>query len=135
MPEAINLLAAAERLEEFWSPAILAQVNDQHVKVARVRGQFTWHSHPDEDELFLVLKGRLRIQFEDGETLLGPGEFCVVPRGVRHNPVADEECLVALVETVTTLHTGDVHVEGLTRSVDDQLRRGEAITTAGHAAP
>lgn len=128
MPTAINLLQAAEALDALWSPAILAQVNDQHVKVARLKGEFTWHSHPGEDELFLVLRGHLRIQFEHGETTLGPGDFCVVPRGVRHNPIADEECWVALVETVTTRHTGDVHVEGLTRSVDDQRRRGSVIT-------
>jgi mannose-6-phosphate isomerase-like protein (cupin superfamily) len=128
MVRSVNLQAAAGRLDALWSPAIVGQVNDQHVKVARLQGQFTWHSHPDEDELFLVLKGSMRIQFEDGETHLGTGDFCVVPRGVRHNPVADEECWVALVETVTTLHTGDVHVEGLTRSLDDQRRRGTAIT-------
>jgi mannose-6-phosphate isomerase-like protein (cupin superfamily) len=128
MHKAVNLLEAAEGLDTRWSPAILAQVNDQHVKVARLKGEFTWHSHAAEDELFLVLKGHLRIQFEDSETRLGPGDFCVVPRGVRHNPVADEECWIALIEPVGTLHTGDVHVEGLTRSLDDQVRRGGAST-------
>lgn len=130
MVTAMNLLQAAQGLSDTWSPAILAQVNDQHVKVARLKGEFTWHSHADEDELFLVLKGSLRIQFEDGDTVLGPGDFCVVPRGVRHNPVADEDCWIALVEPVTTLHTGDVHVEGLTRSIDDQVARGKATGKA-----
>jgi len=129
----MNLLHAAERLQERWSPAVVGRVNDQHVKVARLLGEFTWHSHADEDELFLVLKGRLRIQFEDGETVLGPGDFCVVPRGVRHKPVAEEECWIALVEPITTLHTGDVHVEGLTRSIDDQVARGEAARKAATA--
>lgn len=130
MVRAMNLLQAAQGLSDTWSPAILAQVNDQHVKVARLKGEFTWHSHADEDELFLVLKGSLRIQFEDGDTVLGPGDFCVVPRGVRHNPVADEDCWIALVEPVTTLHTGDVHVKGLTRSIDDQVARGKATGKA-----
>ncbi len=133
MVTAMNLLHAAERLQERWSPAVVGRVNDQHVKVARLLGEFTWHSHADEDELFLVLKGRLRIQFEDGETVLGPGDFCVVPRGVRHKPVAEEECWIALVEPITTLHTGDVHVEGLTRSIDDQVARGEAARKAATA--
>ena len=130
MVKAVSLMKALAQVDEYWSPAVVGQVNDQHIKVAKLKGQFTWHRHEHEDELFLVVSGRLRIQFEDGETVLEAGDFCVVPRGVRHNPVADEECWIALVEPVTTRHTGDVHVEGLTRSVDDQRRRGEAIIGA-----
>ena len=82
-----------------------------------------WHAHADEDELFLVVSGTLRIQLEDRpEVRLGPGEFFVVPRGVRHNPIADEEVHIVLIETVTTAHTGDVVVEG-TKSIEEQLAR------------
>jgi len=119
---ALNPLTEASRLKELWSPRVLARVNDQYVKVAKVKGTLAWHAHADEDELFYVLKGRLRLEIEGALTVeLGPGEMLVVPRGVRHNPIAEEECLVLLVETVTTLHTGDVVTEK-TRSVAEQLR-------------
>ena len=116
----MNLEAAAGALDELWSPRVVARVGDQYVKVARVRGEFVWHAHEGQDELFLVLRGRLRIQLEDGEVALGPGDTFVVPAGVRHNPVAEEECWLALVEPVETLHTGDV-VDERTRSIEEQL--------------
>jgi mannose-6-phosphate isomerase-like protein (cupin superfamily) len=116
----VNLEAAAGDLAEQWSPKVVARVGDQYVKVARVQGEFVWHAHEGEDELFLILRGRLRIQFEDGDVELGPGDVYVVPAGVRHNPVADEECWLALVEPVQTKHTGDV-VTGRTRSIAEQL--------------
>ncbi|HZX42071.1 MAG TPA: cupin domain-containing protein [Myxococcaceae bacterium] len=119
---ALNPLTEASRLEALWSPRVLARVNDQYVKVAKVKGTLAWHAHSDEDELFYVLKGRLRLELDGAPAVeLGPGEMHVVPRGVRHNPVAEEECLVLLVETVTTLHTGDVVTEK-TRSIAEQLR-------------
>ena len=117
----VNLAAVASELPELWSPRVVARVGDQYVKVARLQGEFVWHAHEGEDELFLVLKGRLRIQLEDGEVILGPGDAFVVPAGVRHNPVADEECWVALVEPVETKHTGDV-ITDRTRSIEEQLR-------------
>lgn len=117
---AINLLAMADRLTEYQSPKVVAQVNDQYVKVAKLLGPFLWHAHEQEDELFLVLRGRMRLEFEDGSVELEPGSMYVVPRGVRHRPVADEECWLALVETVTTRHTGDV-VSPKTRSIAEQL--------------
>jgi mannose-6-phosphate isomerase-like protein (cupin superfamily) len=121
VPATINPLAEAGRLEELWSPRVLARVNDQYVKVAKVKGTLTWHTHANEDELFYVLQGRLRLELEgDRAVELNPGEFYVVPKGVRHNPVAEEECLVLLVETVTTEHTGDVVMEK-TRSIAEQL--------------
>ena len=121
MVPVINPLAALEGLTEHWSPKVVGRVNDQYVKVAKLLGEFVWHRHDGEDELFQVLRGRLRIRFEGGaETVLYPGEFCVVPRGVLHNPVADEECWIMLIETVTTLHTGDVQ-DGRTRSIAEQL--------------
>jgi len=121
-PATINALAEAGRLAELWFPRVLARVNDQYVKVAKVKGTLTWHAHANEDEMFLVLKGRLRLELEgDRAVELNPGDFYVVPKGVRHNPVADEETLVLLIETVTTAHTGDVVMEK-TRSIDEQLR-------------
>jgi quercetin dioxygenase-like cupin family protein len=121
MVPAINLDAAFAALHEHWSPKVVGRVNDQYVKVAKVLGELTWHKHDDEDELFQVVRGRLRIQFEGGvETVLNPGEFCVVPKGVLHNPVAEEECWIVLIETVSTKHTGDVVTER-TRSIAEQL--------------
>lgn len=118
---AVDLAAAAAALPDPWSPRVVAQVNDQYVKVARVQGTFVWHAHAAEDELFLVLRGRLVLEFEDRPpVVLGPGECHVVPRGVRHRPTADEEVLLALVEPAATRHTGDV-VSDRTRSLAEQL--------------
>lgn len=105
---------------DYWSPKVIGRVNDQFVKIAKLKGEFVWHAHDDEDELFMVVRGRLRIQLEDGDVDLAPGQFVVVPRGVRHNPVAEDECWIMLVETVSTKHTGDV-VSPRTRSIEDQL--------------
>ena len=121
-PTQVDLLAAAEALTETWSPRVVARVNDQYVKVAKVQGELAWHDHEAEDELFLILKGRLRIEYRDRPHVeLAAGALHVVPRGVMHNPVAAEECLLALVETVTTKHTGDVVVDR-TRTLEQQLR-------------
>lgn len=119
----LNIVDIEERfatITEYWSPRVIGRVNDQYVKAAKLKGEFVWHAHEREDELFLVVRGRLRIQLEDGEVVVGPGQFLVMPRGVRHNPVADEECWVVLVETVTTQHTGDV-ADPRTRSIEEQL--------------
>jgi len=118
--KSINLIAEVGEIEELWSPRVVARVNDSFLKVARVQGEFVWHAHEGEDELFLVLKGRLRIGMEDGTVELGPGEAFVVPRGVRHNPVAEEECWLALVEPVETLHTGDI-ITPRTRTIEEQV--------------
>lgn len=121
----VNFGKALEGVTEHWSPKVIARVNDQYVKVAKVLGQIAWHKHDDEDELFLVVKGRLTIQFEQGkETVLNAGEMCVVPKGVLHNPVADEECSIVLIETVTTKHTGDVETP-LTKSIESQIGDGD----------
>lgn len=116
----VNLEAAAGALTEHWSPKVVARVGDHFVKVAKILGEFVWHAHEAQDEMFLILRGRLRMQLEDGDVLLGPGDVFVVPAGVRHNPVAEEECWLALVEPADTLHTGDV-VTDRTRSIDEQL--------------
>lgn len=121
MIKPISPTEAAARLDELWSPRVLAEVDDAYVKVAKVQGTLAWHSHADEDELFYVLKGALRIELEDGVVELGEGQMCVVPKGVRHNPVAEQECHLLLIERKSTRHTGD-EVTGLTRSIDEQRR-------------
>lgn len=119
--ETVDLITALESVEEYWSPKIVAQVNDQYIKVAKLRGQLAWHHHDQEDELFYVLRGHLRIEYEYNRTVnLAPGSMHVVPRGVLHNPVAEEECWTVLIETVTTRHTGDV-VTPLTKTIEQQL--------------
>jgi mannose-6-phosphate isomerase-like protein (cupin superfamily) len=111
----------AASLTELWSPRVVAEVDDAYVKVAKVQGSLAWHRHENEDELFLVLKGHLRIEMESGSVELDEGELYVVPKGVRHNPVAERECHVMLIERKTALHTGDVVTEK-TRSLAEQLR-------------
>ncbi len=115
----MNFAKALSELDDFWSPRIIGRVNDQYIKVARLRGEFTWHAHEHEDELFLVVYGRLKIQLTDGEVNLEAGDAWVVPRGVLHNPIADEECGVVLIETVSTLHTGNV-TDPRTRTIEQQ---------------
>ena len=103
----VNLERAAGALAQLWSPKVVARVGDQYVKVAKVRGEFVWHAHETEDELFLVLKGRLRMRFRDREAIVEPGEFIIVPHGVEHCPVADDEVHVLLLEPATTMNTGN----------------------------
>jgi mannose-6-phosphate isomerase-like protein (cupin superfamily) len=105
---------------EFWSPKVIGQVNDQYIKVAKLKGELAWHKHDNEDEMFHVVKGRLVIQFENHAVELEEGDFCIVPRGVMHNPVAEKECWIVLVETVTTQHTGDIETP-LTKTIEQQL--------------
>jgi mannose-6-phosphate isomerase-like protein (cupin superfamily) len=111
----------AASLTELWSPRVVAEVDDSYIKVAKVNGSLAWHSHENEDELFLVLKGHLRIEMEEGSVELSEGEMFVVPKGVRHNPVAEQECHIMLIERKSTLHTGNVVTEK-TRSLTEQLR-------------
>jgi mannose-6-phosphate isomerase-like protein (cupin superfamily) len=111
----------AASLSELWSPRVIAEVDDAYIKVAKVHGSLAWHSHENEDELFLVLRGHLRIEMESGSVELNEGEMFVVPKGVRHNPVAEQECHLMLIERKTTLHTGNIVTEK-TRSLADQLR-------------
>ena len=110
-----------DQVTRHWTPRVVGRVNDQYVKVAKLLGELVWHAHDDEDEMFLVVYGELRIQIEGGnEVALSAGDFYVVPKGVRHNPVAHEEVGIVLIETVTTAHTGDVTVEG-TVPIERQL--------------
>lgn len=110
--EAINLGEKLSLFSEQWAPRIVAQLNDYHVKLAKIQGQFVWHSHEDTDELFFVLQGRMTIAFRNGgsdgnKIHLKSGEMCVVPRGVEHKPIAAEECHILLVEPAGTVNTGD----------------------------
>ncbi len=109
--EVVNLQEKLSLFDEPWSPRIIGRLNGQLVKVAKLAGEFVWHHHEEEDELFLVLAGRLRMKFRDGDRLLGPGELIIVPRGVEHLPVADAECHVMLFEPESTLNTGNVENE------------------------
>ena len=111
----------AAALTEHWSPRVVAALDDSYVKVAKVKGSLIWHSHDDEDELFYVLSAFLRIEMQDRTVELRKGEAFVVPKGVRHNPIAEQECLVMLIERKTTLHTGS-EITAQTRTLAEQLR-------------
>ena len=106
MSKAVDLLAKARLLEEPWQPHVVAEMNDYQFKVARLKGGFVWHDHPETDEAFLVLEGQLRIDLPSGAVHLGPGELFVVPAGMQHNPHADEDTLVALIEPRGVRNTG-----------------------------
>lgn len=109
--EKVNLASKFALFSEAWSPKVVGELNGQHVKLARLRGPFVWHHHEAEDELFLVVRGRLRMELRDKTVELEPGEFLIVPRGVEHRPVADEEVEVLLFEPASTLNTGNVRNE------------------------
>jgi mannose-6-phosphate isomerase-like protein (cupin superfamily) len=102
----VNLSEKLALFADFWSPKAVGAVNDFHVKLAKLKGEFVWHSHEEEDELFLVLRGTLRMRFRDREVLVAPGELIVVPHGVEHCPSADEEVHVLLLEPKSTVNTG-----------------------------
>ena len=108
-------------LTELWSPRVIGELDDTYIKVAKVHGSITWHSHDNEDELFFILKGHLRIEMEGRSVDLSEGEMFIVPKGVRHNPIAEEECHLLLIERKSTLHTGNVTTEK-TRTLAEQLR-------------
>ena len=118
--ESGNFARALESVTEHWSPKVIGRVNDQYVKVAKVKGQLVWHKHGHEDEMFLVVYGKLKIEMKDGAVTLGPGDFYVIPKDTLHNPVAEEECGLVLIETVSTKHTGDV-VDPRTKTIEKQL--------------
>lgn len=108
MNQKVNLAEKFTLFQEHWTPKIVGELNKQQVKLAKLLGEFVWHQHEHEDELFLVVKGTLHMQFRDHEVILQEGEFLVVPRGVEHRPVAPEEVHVLLFEPASTQHTGDV---------------------------
>ena len=105
--EPVNLADKLTLFREFWSPKIVAQVNDHHVKVVKFQGDFVWHKHDSTDELFLVLDGNMTIDFRDTSTVLSAGDMVVVPRGIEHKPQASEECHALVIEQIGTVNTGD----------------------------
>lgn len=104
----INFDEKLRKFSEHWSPRIIAQLNDYHLKLVKVQGEFVWHDHPDTDELFMVIKGQLEILFRDGKVVLNEGEMFVVPKGVEHKPAAESECHILLIEPAGVVNTGDV---------------------------
>ena len=121
----VNLAEAAAALTETWSPKVVGRVNDHLAKVAKLEGEFVWHSHAEEDELFLVLSGALVIRYRDRpDAHLKAGDLHIVPRGVEHNPLAEETCLILLLEPEATAHTGEVVVEGRTKTLAEQMGEG-----------
>lgn len=116
--DTINLAEKFGRIERTWTPKLVAEVNETHVKLAKLHGEFDWHHHPREDELFIVVKGRLLMRFRDREQWVGEGEMILVPRGVEHQPVAPDEVHVMLVEPAGTLNTGHVETERTIRDIE-----------------
>lgn len=109
--ESVNLSEKFGRFSDYWRPKIAGEVNDAYVKLVKFRGEFLWHHHDNEDELFLVVKGRMLMRLRDGDVWVNEGEFIIVPRGVEHMPVAEEEVHVVLLEPKSTLNTGNVQNE------------------------
>ena len=114
----INLAEKFSRITEYWKPYIAGELNGQLVKLDKLKGEFVWHHHENEDEMFLVVKGRFRIEFREKTVWLEEGEFIVVPRGVEHKPVADEEAWIVLFEPASTLNTGNVDNEFTLHELD-----------------
>jgi mannose-6-phosphate isomerase-like protein (cupin superfamily) len=115
MMQKINIAKKLSLIDDYWNPRIVGELNGQHLKLVKFQGPFTWHHHENEDEMFFVVKGSFRMDYRDGghdrEEQIEAGEFVIVPRGVEHRPVAEEECEVLLFEPATTLNTGNVENE------------------------
>ena len=119
MIQKVNLAEKFGKFSEQWTPKIAGELNDSYLKLAKVEGRFLWHRHEEEDELFLVIRGRLRIELrEQAEIVLHPGEFVIIPKGVEHRPVADEEAHIVLLEPKATKHTGNVETEQTVRELE-----------------
>jgi mannose-6-phosphate isomerase-like protein (cupin superfamily) len=106
--ETVNLKEKLSKVSDYFNPRIIGELNDSYVKVVKLKGEFVWHHHDNEDEMFLVVSGTLRMRFRDGDQLIRPGEFIIVPKGVEHLPVAEEEVHLVLLEPKTTLNTGNI---------------------------
>ena len=114
----VNLAEKFSKFQDYWHPRIIGELNDCHVKAVKIKGEFVWHHHDNEDELFLVVKGTLRMRFRDRDALVREGEFLIVPRGVEHLPMADEEVHIILLEPKTTLNTGNIENERTVRELE-----------------
>jgi mannose-6-phosphate isomerase-like protein (cupin superfamily) len=109
--EKVNIREKLNLFSDYWNPRIVGELNNQHIKAVKLKGEFVWHHHDNEDELFLVIKGKLKMQFRDKTVDINEGEFIIVPRKVEHRPVADEEVEILLFEPASTLNTGNVENE------------------------
>ncbi len=107
-PRVVNLANLLGRFQDIWKPKIVGQVNDSYVKLVKLKGEFVWHHHVEEDELFLVVKGRLLLRLRDRDLWVSEGEFAIIPRGVEHLPIAEVETHVLLLEPTSTLNTGNI---------------------------
>ena len=116
--EKVNLAQKLSLFNEHWSPKVIGDLNESHIKVAKLKGEFVWHHHDHEDEMFLVMKGNLTIRFKDEDVELAEGEFLIIPKGVEHLPVAKEEVSVMLIEPKGTLNTGNVKNDRTLDSLD-----------------
>ncbi len=116
--EKINLQEKFSLFDEYWSPKVVGELNGQMVKVAKIKGEFDWHHHTNEDELFLVVHGRVTIKLRDRDIVLEPGEIFIVPRGVEHKPVAEEEAHIVMFEPATTLNTGNVETKRTVKTLE-----------------
>lgn len=114
----INLTTKFNLFSELWSPKIIAQMNDYHFKIAKIKGEFVWHSHPETDETFIVIHGKMQILFREGAINLEEGEMFIVPKGIEHKPVAKEECDILMIELAGTINTGDA---GGQRTIDETV--------------
>jgi mannose-6-phosphate isomerase-like protein (cupin superfamily) len=114
----VNLAEKFAKFQDYWNPRVLGELNDCQVKAVKLKGEFLWHHHDNEDELFLVVKGTLRMRFRDREATVHEGEFIIVPRGVEHLPVADEEVHIILLEPNSTLNTGNITNERTVRQLE-----------------
>jgi mannose-6-phosphate isomerase-like protein (cupin superfamily) len=116
--QSVNLAEKFAKFQDYWNPRIIGELNDCHVKAVKIQGEFVWHHHDNEDELFLVVKGTLRMRFHDRDVQVRAGEFLIVPRGVEHLPMADEEVHIMLLEPKTTLNTGNLDNERTVRELE-----------------
>lgn len=119
--EKINLNQRLNSFSDYWNPRIIAELNGQYVKLAKIKGEFVWHQHKNEDELFLVVKGSFTMQYRDRDVILSEGECIVVPKGIEHRPVAENECEILLFEPISTLNTGDSEQSSFTKSALDNI--------------
>ncbi|NLS00475.1 cupin domain-containing protein [Rhizobium sp. P38BS-XIX] len=115
-----NIAAECATLEDFWFPKVIGEVNGQLLKVAKLKGQLVWHAHDEEDELFYIVKGELKIELQDRTLHLAEGDFATIAKGTMHNPIAEEECWILLIEPASTKHTGNA-LTPRTRSLEQQL--------------
>ena len=120
-PEKINLAEKFALINEHWRPKTIGELNEQEIKLVKIKGEFPWHKHEREDEMFLAVKGNFRLEFRDKTIELKPGEFVIVPRGTEHRPVADEEAEILLFEPKNVLNTGNIRDEKFTAPVGDKI--------------